>query len=317
MPDRPAAAAPMTHHRRPMLLTGLGVLLGLLSAAATGGSFIFSKVIQQDLSTLAFVTWWFGLSGVYGLIGHALLRRTQTDTAATHRPVTRHTWRLLIMIAVLNTLRGLTHHGAIALGDPALVSFLSRFTTVFVLALSVVLLHERLSRSGLLGAALVIAGALVINYSSTAITLPVFVLALVDALAEASDVIVAKVAGQVAAPSLMLAARGLGTALLAGALMIVLGQWQFPAAQVWPILLIGAVIGPFGGFFARYQGLRYLSAWMMGVLVAMQPLFTTLYSALFLDSLPGPQALLGGFVLLAGVLLILSQLARSARQQAE
>lgn len=290
--------------------TASGIGLGLLSGAATGSAFIFSKVIQQELSTSVFALFWFGLAGLYGLISHLY---TTQGKALPHIP--RRTWLFLLGIAVVNGIRGLAQHSAVSLSDPSLVSFLSRFTTVHALLLSVIILHERLSRTALSGSLLVVMGALAINYTSAAIDGTVVLLMIIATLAEASDIILAKVTGQTAPPTLMVAVRGLGTAAFAALLIPINGQWQWPSVHALLMLFIGAAISPFAGFFARYQGLRFVNAWVMGVLIAIQPLFTTLYSAIFLGELPDILALLGGLLLTGGVIVIIASTARSAQEQ--
>lgn len=299
------------HHNTVKIIPG--IVLGLFSAAATGGSFIFSKVIQQEMPTPAFVTWWFGLAGIFGLVSYRYAVRRELSPPAQ---LCGHTWLLLLSIALLNGIRGLTQHAAVLIGDPALVSFLGRFTTVDVLLLSVLLLGERLNRQSIVGSALVITGALLITYTSASVNDAVILLMSAAALSEAADIVVAKAAGRTAPLPLMVAIRGLGTASFAALVMLTTGQWTLPSAGVLPVLVIGAAIGPFGGFFARYLGLRYINAWTMGILIATQPLFTVLYSAVFLGGAPDAPSLLGGLILVAGVILAITASASLASHEA-
>ncbi|RYE54001.1 MAG: hypothetical protein EOP48_13210 [Sphingobacteriales bacterium] len=80
--------------------------------------------------------------------------------------IDQQSWIYLIAAGVLTTLSSLFQFNALKLGDAAIVSSIERLSLVFAIILAVLFLREQLNWKIILGAGLMICGALVITLSS-------------------------------------------------------------------------------------------------------------------------------------------------------
>lgn len=78
--------------------------------------------------------------------------------------IDRRTW-IFIAAGIATTLSSLFTFRALKLGDAALVSSLERSSLVFAIALAAIFLHEQLNWKVILGATLIICGAVLIGFS--------------------------------------------------------------------------------------------------------------------------------------------------------
>ena len=79
--------------------------------------------------------------------------------------IDRRTWLFLIAAGIATTLSSLFTFQALKLGDAALVTSLERVSLVFAIALAVFFLHEELNWKVIVGALLIIGGAVLVGLS--------------------------------------------------------------------------------------------------------------------------------------------------------
>lgn len=136
------------------------IIFALLAALAAGVSVVLSKAGLKDVdSTLAFA------------IQSVLILTISWGAAFWQKDVSsiteldKRSWIFLISAGVATTLSSLFTFRALKLGEAALVSSLERSSLVFAVALAAIFLHEQLNWKIILGAVLIIAGAVLIGVS--------------------------------------------------------------------------------------------------------------------------------------------------------
>jgi drug/metabolite transporter (DMT)-like permease len=82
------------------------------------------------------------------------------------------------------------------------------------------------------------------------------------------------------------------------------GVLVWPQAAAWPIVILTAVVDIIISRVLFYVALRRLNMSIHTILLTLSPVATILWSWWLFDALPGPQQLLGGAAVLAGVLVV-------------
>nr|WKN40113.1 EamA family transporter [Tunicatimonas sp. TK19036] len=136
------------------------IIFALLAALAAGAAVVLSKAGLKDVdSTLAFA------------IQSILILTISWGAAFWQKDVSsiteldKRSWFFLIAAGIATTLSSLFTFRALKLGEAALVSSLERSSLVFAVAFAALFLHEQLNWKIILGAVLIIAGAVLIGVS--------------------------------------------------------------------------------------------------------------------------------------------------------
>ncbi len=292
----------------------LGYGLALLSTAIVATTFIISKIALRTVSPLWFSVYWYGAAGVYAAL-YARMRAPlsrplcspvpcQPQLAKELRP---RAWRLLLGLGATTAISALLWFTQIQLADPALVSFFGNLSTLFTVALGMTWLGERLSWREGAGAAIILAGALLITYRAAPIVWLVFGMAVGQNLLHASGTLIAKRAIATLSPGSLTLARAASTSLFLAAFgMFQHGGWYYPPAHTLALILVGAVGGPFLSYVLFYRALALVTASSAALIGATRPLFVLLYGFFIFQTLPLAHQIVGGLLSIAGVALLFS-----------
>lgn len=136
------------------------IVFALLAALSAGVAVVLSKAGLRDMdSTLAFA-----IQSILIFIISWSAALWQKDVSSITE-IDRRTWLFLISAGIATTLSSLFTFRALKLGDASLVSSLERSSLVFAIVLAAVFLHEQLNWKVILGAILIIGGAVLIGFS--------------------------------------------------------------------------------------------------------------------------------------------------------
>jgi drug/metabolite transporter (DMT)-like permease len=275
-----------------------GYLLALGSAAAISATYIFRKVVSDQVSPATFSIWWYGLAGIYAWV--LALARGEAYQARS----LRQGWQPVMALVLANAAGAILYYTEIDLTNPALVSFFGRLRTIYIVLLGALFFAERLNGREWLGAVVAVAGTMLIAYRGGQVLSTVFFLALIENLLMAVATIMAKVAVRGIPPIVLTAYRGvlIPIAILPYALLT--GQWEPVHVQTLAIIALGACSGPFLGHVMRYAALERLDAGKAAIVYAIQPVFVTVYAALLFGDVPTVQQFLGGALAIGGVILV-------------
>lgn len=136
------------------------IVFALLAALAAGASVVLTKAGIKNLdSTLAFAV----QSVIILLVAWATTIFQKNLSGISD--IDKRTWFFLIGAGVATTLSSLFTFRALKLGDASLVSSLERLSLVFAIVFAVLFLKEKLSWQVVVGALLMIGGAVMIGLS--------------------------------------------------------------------------------------------------------------------------------------------------------
>lgn len=82
--------------------------------------------------------------------------------------ITRRTWLFLVLSGIATGLSWLCYFRALQLGEASRVVPVDKLSVIFAIALAAIFLHERLTWQHYVGGALILAGALVLTWKTTA-----------------------------------------------------------------------------------------------------------------------------------------------------
>jgi drug/metabolite transporter (DMT)-like permease len=218
----------------------------------------------------------------------------------------RQCWHFVFAIGVLTAAIVLIFSTAVRLVDPALVSFFTRFEIVFTVILGMLLFRERLNRLELFGVTVTVSGALIMTYRAGEIILFALALGLINSLLVSIRTLLGKVAVQYVEPAVLVAVSRLIACLLALLYAIAFGVLQLPSSTSLLIITIGAFFGPFLGFTFLYKALSLSEVSRISALRTSFPFFVALYSFLLFHTIPTPRQMLGGGIIIAGIMVLIS-----------
>lgn len=278
-----------------------GYALALGSSALIGLNFITASYALRVLPTPFFLTLWFGSSGLLALAFIALSGR-----AGACRAACRAHWVPLVWIGVTTAGFGLAHFWGLSRTDPTVASLLARAYIPASVLLGVVVLRENLTRRDLVASVICLAGVFVVFAGAPAareVSGPVAIL-IGTVLYAASSMVARQIAPHLD-PMLLVAARSLGAAAIAGVLAAFAGQFgQALAPTHLGVLLVGAFVGPFLGHLALFGALARVDLARVAVIQATQPVFVAVIAWLAFRAAPGVQQGVGGLIIVAGTLLL-------------
>lgn len=138
------------------------ILFALLGAFMAATAVVLTKAGLRDInSSLAFA-----IQSVLILVISWVAAFWQKENGAL-AAIDRKTWLFLITAGIATTLSSLFTFQALKLGDASLVASLERISLVFAIALAAFFLHEELNWKVVVGALLIIGGAVLIGLSQS------------------------------------------------------------------------------------------------------------------------------------------------------
>jgi len=278
-----------------------GVFYTIGSAASLSVTFVASKQALLELSPLAFAPLWFAIACGWGMGYYAL----QPNKVALSR--LKPHWKWLLALGCSSMIANYLFFSAIGLGDPTVISFFSRATTIFALLMGVVLLRERMTQLQWLGALIAVTGAGLMTYQGGHLIWLVLAFSLSASFFHALTSYIAKraVANTIPPIALNIARTGI-PAIGLGSLSLVTGTLTWPSYQSLLWLIGGAFLGPFLSYLLFYKGLANLEISQATIIRASQPLFVAFYSFVLFAHLVSGQQFTGGMIILLGTLLMLA-----------
>jgi drug/metabolite transporter (DMT)-like permease len=239
--------------------------------------------------------WMIGL----GALELAVIARGRLDW----RVLVRHRW-FFVTIGLLVGVN--TNLGFLAMRyvEPGTASTLSRTSIIFGVALGVLWLGERLTRTQSAGAVLAIAGAILVSVQPgdhlRAGSLIVVIATLLYALHTA---VVKRWGGQM--PFLeFFFFRLVSTTTVLFVLGAAQGQLVWPGPTAWLILLLAATVNVVLSRGLYYLALRRLDMTVLTIALTLSPVVTWLWSIPLFGGRPTATELVGGVMIVAGVIVV-------------
>ncbi len=277
-----------------------GLIYLILSGLFITTSPIFAQNLVKtvDVELLAFL--WFVPASMVSTAVVSLY--TKTSPIAYFRK----NWKEGIILGFANALSVVLWFAAIKAIGATLTTFLLRFMTIFLIILGIIFLKEKLNTLEAIGAAIAIAGALVMNFNASSILLIGTIIAVLAAFAVAVQEIIAKIYVARISPMELTSIRT--TFVLPFLLLYALLAGNIGAAaeiQAGSLLLIiaGSTASAVIGFIFWYKAIERMDVSKAAIIRTVDPFIVMVYAFLIFSTAPTQKELIGGALIVAGVIL--------------
>lgn len=291
-----------------------GYLLAFTSVISVSIVFIFSKAALNEISLPQFGTYWFG----FGLIW-IFIYGIKNKSFDIVKSFNKRKYILLLTLGIIEIIATTFFFKAIhTIPNPAITSFLSNISPVFVLTLSFVVLNERLNKLEIFGVILALTGAFIIGYKGGFEIKNMFIdgtqYVIIASLMFAISSVISK--KNIISLSPVFIALNRTFFLFLFSLIVLYFQKTsivIPSSALKNII-IGSVLGPFLTAVTGLLALKYIDLSKKSIISSTKSLFVLVGAYLYFGVFPKTFELIGGFLSIFGVLLIIfgkSQLIRS------
>jgi drug/metabolite transporter (DMT)-like permease len=281
-----------------------GVGLAFLATLGMANVYVFSKAALLEINFFQFQFFWFGFAllwnGIY-ISSTGLIRKI---------PQLERTSRFnLLIIGILELGAALSLFLAIQLAEnPAVVSFLSNATPIFVTLFGIRYLGERFTTAEAIGILLTIGGVVMITYTRDMTIAQFFSNGsgwiLLSSLFLSTSIVFSKKHIKKLHPSILTINRVVFLFTF-GLIAVLIRQESLavPGSAIFNIIA-GSILGPFLTGLAQYSALKYIEASRTMIIQATRGLFVLIGSMIYLSILPTWLQIFGGVVTIVGVIIL-------------
>lgn len=274
-----------------------GLVYAVLSSLFLSTGFILAKHFLQYANPETLNTLWFGIAFVVSFA--LLMARKPLKTIKMFR----NHWKDGLVVGGANALAaGLWFH-SINISGPTLTAFLVRFSTIFIIALGIVFLKEKLHLHDVAGLLIALAGAFTISFANGEYLTMGAVVALAASLAIAVHQVLSKVYVKTIDPLTLVSLRTLYTALFLLIYAVAFSKLQpFPASQL-PFLTVAVAVNAVLGFVFFYKALELMDVSKVAIIRTLDPFIVVAYALAIFHTIPDLNEIIGGTLVVAGVLV--------------
>jgi len=281
-----------------------GILLSIGAALAVSNVFIFSKAALNEVHLAQFGLYWFGLGIVWNLIYIIASKKYKNFSK-----INRSSYFALFLIALLEVGGTLFFFLSIkTVSNPAVVSFLANINPLFVVAMGVLFLRERLNRLEILGIFILFIGATIISIKSSgsinSIFIPGVQYVLLSGFIYSIATVIAKKQIKFVDASLMALSRLILLFVFSVAAIVILELPVFIPATALKNIAFGSVLGPFLTATLGYLALNYIEVSKASMVQSVRSLFVLVGAYIYFGNFPTYWQIIGGIITIMGVILI-------------
>lgn len=261
--------------------------------------FVFARLLRAYLPPVPAALFVLGLAAVETAVFLAWKRQIQLNILRQHLPFFATVGFLVAGATSLS-------FASVRYVDAGTASMLAQTTTLFVLALGIFWLRERLHRNELLGAGVALLGIFAISFQPGDVLRLGSLLVLGSSLLYALHAAVVKRFGQEIDFANFFLFRVGSTAFFLLLFVLIQGtaNWQWPSAVAWLVLLMVATVDVIFSRVLYYLALRRLQISHHAILLTLSPVIAVLWSLLLFGEAPTWQGFWGGTAVLLGVAIV-------------
>lgn len=277
-----------------------GFAYAILSSFLVGLGFVFTKLILQDANPETSSLYFFG----FGVLSSFLILGVKKELKDSKSFKTH--WRPMIVLGFLSGVASLLWFYSIDLIGPSLTAFLIRFLIVFTVLWGVLFFKEKFNKIEILAMIIAVTGIVLLNYVSN--NGQFFSLGALAGLGAAflfslTQVIIKLYAGRVT-PLMLNHWRLTLTFLILLIYTVSLQKLQAPTYPVLIFAFLGGVLGGTIGVYFFYKALEIAEISKVNIIRTIDPFVVVAYSFLIFQEIPTLKQMIGGFLIVAGVVLL-------------
>lgn len=281
-----------------------GYFFAVLGTIAFASEYIFSKAAFAEVHLAQFGVYWFLVCTVAMFFWSLATGKLQQL-----KHLKRKQMRVFLLLGFLEILTATSFYLSIfIIPDPAVTSFLGNLFPVMLAFGGVFYLGERFGPIETGGAVLALAGAFVISYSGNTSIENFFIpgtgVVVVNAIFATISSLVVKVHVKKISAELLNLNRSVWLLVFSVIMFIVYKQSLEIPVSALKNIVIGALLGPFLAILAIYYSFRYFEASRSSVVQSLKGIFVLIGAYFYFGTLPLPHQLVGGFITIAGVLVM-------------
>ncbi len=274
-----------------------GLVYAVLSSLFLSTGFVLAKHFLQFTNPETLNTLWFGIAFV--ISAAVLIMRSPSKALASF---TAH-WKDGVVVGGANAAAATFWFQSIEIAGPTTTAFVIRFSTIFIILMGIFFLKEKLHKQDLIGVAIAIVGALVINFDNGNYVQAGVLVALAASVAIAIHQVLSKVYVKNINPLELVCFRTFYTALFLLIYALFSSKIQaFPAGQL-PLLIAGVAINAVIGFVFFYKALELMDVSKVAIIRTLDPFIVILFAFAAFQTLPSLTQFAGGSLVVAGVMV--------------
>ncbi len=281
-----------------------GIGLAFLATLGMANVYVFSKAALLEVNFFQFQFFWFAFALLWNGIYISTTGLIRKIPELEKRSVLN-----LVILGILELSAATTMFLSIQLAEnPAIVSFLSNATPIFVTLLGIRFLGERFNTIEAIGILLTIGGVVMITYTRD-MTLEQFFgdgsgWILLSSLFLSISIVFAKKNIKKLHPSILTINRVVYLFLF-GLISVLIRQdtLLIPKTAIFN-MIAGSILGPFLTGLAMYSALKFIEASRTMIIQATRGLFVLIGSMIYLSIVPTYLQVFGGIVTILGVIIM-------------
>lgn len=281
-----------------------GIGLAFLATLGMANVYVFSKAALLEVNFFQFQFFWFAFALVWNGIYISSTGLIRKIPELEKRSVFN-----LVILGILELSAATTMFLSIQLAEnPAIVSFLSNATPIFVTLLGIRFLGERFNTIEAIGILLTIGGVIMITYTRN-MTIEQFFgdgsgWILLSSLFLSISIVFAKKNIKKLHPSILTINRVVYLFLF-GLISVLIRQDTLlvPKTAIFN-MIAGSILGPFLTGLAMYSALKFIEASRTMIIQATRGLFVLIGSMIYLSIVPTYLQVFGGIITILGVIVM-------------
>lgn len=189
--------------------------------------------------------------------------------------------------------------------DPSLAAFLNRSEVPIAIALGIIFLKERLTRTEIVGMILSLIGIVIMRLTLRVEYASGFWLVLLGSVFFGLTEFISKIAVRHVEPVTLTYIRNMFLAVFFWIAFLISGQSYEGLEVVWPGVIALGFLGPIMSRMAYLMALKRVALSKVAVISQSQPVFVILIALFVLGQLPTFREIIGGLCLIAGCILMI------------
>ncbi|MBI3413153.1 MAG: DMT family transporter [Candidatus Aenigmarchaeota archaeon] len=276
-----------------------GFLYSFVSVFFVAPVFIVASIVMKSMPAETASTMFFGAGFLITSVISTLRKRNREVL-----PMVRKYFRPLLLLGIFNTSAAILFFTGIKSIGPSSAAFISRFETIFVILLGVLLLKEKLGKMDMLGMAITVSGVIMVTYSNVSMVIGSFFIFASSALISFQRILLKKYVSKIQ-PMDLNQLRLFFSFVLLLSYVVLSSRLVMPSAG--NLLLIGIVSlsAPVIGFYLRLKAMELIDVSKVMTVESLEPFIVVLMSIFLLGSITSPRQILGGGVMIVGITMLL------------